>query len=394
MVSSERLVLRLCSLCYAFAFAASLLEAPLLLDAGLSGTLALRCGAGLLASLAGVVRPNVLSALAQLVVYRRVQKDGGRWFGYAWETQLDETGLLCFVLALAPDGSSQVACASRYFARLALQVLAFRIMLAAGLLKMRAREQCWKDYTCLHYHFMTTPQPTPLSFYAAQLPQPVKQWMQWAGIDVAELILPFGFLLELPRAVFAAVPLPGFGLVSWVFLTARWFAAVGTIGLMLGIQATGNYSFLQLLTAVPCAAALGKHGGRDSPPSRALRALLVPRAVIALLLTLALALASYPGFVWLVTGSKRRNPVPWVLDLAGGGSTFSSGRFASMTKVRDEASIHVLRCIEESSCEEQKESRLESKCMWIEVDIACKVGSVSRSPCFTSPLHRRFAWQW
>merc|ERR1712194_1006762 len=33
-------------------------------------------------------------------------------------------------------------------------------------------------------------------------------------------------------------------------------------------------------------------------------------------------------------------------------------------------------------------------CQWAEVDIPCKVGSVSRSPCFTSPLHRRFAWQW
>jgi len=30
----------------------------------------------------------------------------------------------------------------------------------------------------------------------------------------------------------------------------------------------------------------------------------------------------------------------------------------------------------------------------VEVDIPCKVGRVDRRPCFTSPLHRRFAWQW
>merc|ERR1712048_685892 len=30
---------------------------------------------------------------------------------------------------------------------------------------------------------------------------------------------------------------------------------------------------------------------------------------------------------------------------------------------------------------------------WIEFDIPCKVGSVDRAPCITSPLHRRFAWQ-
>ena len=28
------------------------------------------------------------------------------------------------------------------------------------------------------------------------------------------------------------------------------------------------------------------------------------------------------------------------------------------------------------------------------LDIRCKVGSVGRAPCQTSPLHRRFAWQW
>merc|ERR1719195_1644790 len=30
---------------------------------------------------------------------------------------------------------------------------------------------------------------------------------------------------------------------------------------------------------------------------------------------------------------------------------------------------------------------------WVEVDVPCKVGSVDRAPCLTSPLHRRFAWQ-
>jgi len=123
----------------------------------------------------------------------------------------------------------------------------------------------------------------------------------------------------------------------------------------------------------------------------------IPRAIAALFLTIALLFATYPGFVWLSTASSATpSPVPWVKELFGGGSMFSSGRFASMTKVRDEASIHVLRCKEESDCEDdqQRESLFEKKCMWVEVDVACKVGSVSRKPCFTSPLHRRFAWQW
>lgn len=382
-ISSELLALRLCALCYLFAFIATLLEAPLLLSADVAKATVVMCSIGTLASCYGVIKPNVVSGFAQLVFYRRLQRDGGQWFGFAWETQLDETGLLCFVLSLAPPGPALLARASRFFARVALHVLAFRVMLAAGLLKMRAHEQCWQDHTCLYYHFTTTPQPTPLAYYAAQLPGDVKEWMQWASIDLAEIVLPFGFLFELPRVLLSSLNLTGTGFFTWILLVGRWVAAAGTLGLMAGIQLTGNYSFLQLLTAIPCAAALGVHGGRDSLSGlRAFRVMMVPRAMLALLLTLVLGLAAHPGIHWLSTGGRRPNPVRWVPELIGGGSSFSSGRFASMTKVRDEASVHVLRC------------EMEGNCSWSEVDIHCKVGSVSHRPCFTSPLHRRFAWQW
>jgi len=411
MMSSERLALRLSSLTYLFAFAATLWEAPLLLNASVAGPTLLRCGIGFVASLVGVVSPNVVCALVQLVLYRRVQKDGGSWFGYAWETQLDETGLLCFVLALAPDGPSYIARVARFCARVALHVLAFRIMLAAGLLKMRAHE-CWRDHTCLHYHFTTTPQPTPLAFYVAQLPLAVKSWMQWASIDMVELTLPFGFLLELPRAVLASIPLLGFRFISWIPLIGLWMTAVLTLVFMLGIQATGNYSFLQLLTAVPCVAALGIGGGRDSIASKpatgsfvsyvwSIRLFVIPRSILAVFLTVLLGVATHPGFAYLTSGARVRNPVPWVVDLFGGGSSFSSGRFAGMTTIRDETSVHVLRCTSregEPDCAQGDASKskpsVKEYCTWEEVDIACKVGSVSRTPCFTSPFHRRFAWQW
>ena len=32
-------------------------------------------------------------------------------------------------------------------------------------------------------------------------------------------------------------------------------------------------------------------------------------------------------------------------------------------------------------------------CVWMELDVPCKVGSVDRAPCFTAPFHRRLAWQ-
>ena len=47
--------------------------------------------------------------------------------------------------------------------------LAFRMMLGAGLIKLRG-DPCWRDLTCLNYHFETQPIPGPLSSWFHNLP--------------------------------------------------------------------------------------------------------------------------------------------------------------------------------------------------------------------------------
>ena len=42
--------------------------------------------------------------------------------------------------------------------------LGFRIMIGAGLIKLRG-DPCWRDLTCLYYHYETQPIPNPISRY-------------------------------------------------------------------------------------------------------------------------------------------------------------------------------------------------------------------------------------
>ena len=45
----------------------------------------------------------------------------------------------------------------------------FRVMFGAGLIKMRG-DSCWRDLTCLVFHYETQPLPNPLSWYFNQFP--------------------------------------------------------------------------------------------------------------------------------------------------------------------------------------------------------------------------------
>jgi hypothetical protein len=67
-----------------------------------------------------------------------------------------------------------------------------RLMLGAGLLKLRG-DSCWRDLTCLAYHYETQPVPHPLSWLLHQAPL----WFHRAGTafnHFVELIVP-AFLL-------------------------------------------------------------------------------------------------------------------------------------------------------------------------------------------------------
>jgi hypothetical protein len=108
--------------------------------------------------------------------------------------------------------------------------LLFRFMLFSGLIKLLTHDQSWARLTALDFHYETQPLPTPLAWYAHQLPE----WFQQLSV-----LAMFGIEVGLPWLIFMPRRL-------------RIVAAGGFLVLQIAISLTGNYHFLNLLTLFLC----------------------------------------------------------------------------------------------------------------------------------------------
>lgn len=209
------------------------IQAPTLFWMGCSdGALLTVSWIGLLLSLVVMLGyANSLIMLALWTLYTSVVNVGQIWYGFGWEMQLLETGMLAVFLCPLLDG--------RPFPRRAPPVaviwlyrwLIFRIMLGAGLIKLRG-DACWRDLTCLYYHYETQPIPNPLSWWLHFRPH----WFHQAGVF-------WNHCIEL------LVPWFGFGPRSF-----RHVAGVLLVTFQMFLIVSGNLSFLNWLTIVPCLA--------------------------------------------------------------------------------------------------------------------------------------------
>merc|ERR1712070_627482 len=69
---------------------------------------------------------------------------------------------------------------SRALAEVALTLAAFRLFIAAGLLKMRVGSPCWHTHTCLYDHYETQPMPNAAAWYFHNYtPKFMLRIMQW-----------------------------------------------------------------------------------------------------------------------------------------------------------------------------------------------------------------------
>lgn len=192
----------------------------------------LMCAAGVV--LAVMVMARVLEGPALLglwALYLSLCTADGVFLGFQWENLLLETGFLALFWAswrpwprLSTDRSPGRA------GLWLLRWLLFRLMLSSGMVKLLGGDEVWHDCTALHYHYYTQCIPTPLAWYAQQLPA----WFQKLSCQVMfaiELAVPFFFFA--PRRL-------------------RLAAAALTALFMGAIAATGNYNYFNLLTVVLC----------------------------------------------------------------------------------------------------------------------------------------------
>jgi len=153
---------------------------------------------------------------------------GQDWYGYGWEIQLLETGFLAIFLCPLLDMRPFPKHAPPMPVIQLFRWLIFRIMLGAGLIKIRG-DEVWRNGTALYYHFETQPLPGPLSRWFHFLPRLVLKIGVW-----------YNFLAELVAPWFIFRP-----------QLARHIAGCVILFLQIILVLSGNLSFLNWLTVVP-----------------------------------------------------------------------------------------------------------------------------------------------
>jgi hypothetical protein len=318
-------------------------------------------GAGLsLVVLAGYANAIVLAILCALQI--SIVAIGQTFYGFGWEIQLVETGFLCIFLVPLLDGRPFPRRAAPAVVVWLLRWLAIRIMWGAGLIKLRG-DGCWRDLTCLDFHFETQPIPSPLSIVFHHLPG----WAHKVGVGFNHLVeLAAPFLVFGPRRV-------------------RYAGGALMLALQLVLIASGNLSFLNWLTLVPILAcfddrlwrrilpgplvARADHARAGAVPSRA-------QGAIVGVVGLAVILLSVPPVLNLLSGRQMMNTSFTRLPLVN-----TYGAFGSVGRERNELVF-----------EGTDDAVLTPETRWRAYEFKCKPGDPDRRPCWMSPYHYRLDW--
>ena len=288
---------------------------------------------------------------------------GQLFYGYGWEILLLETGFLAIFLCppLDPRPLPPRTPPPTLVIWLLRWVL-FRVMLGAGLIKLRG-DACWRDLTCMLYHYETQPLPNPISWYLHQLP-PAFHAIEVLGNHFVELIVPW--TLFAPRRL-------------------RHVGGVCLVGFQLYLIVSGNLSWLNWLTITLCIACFDDQVLSMFAPNRLRARLARLRGVRPSQGRQALTYALTGLVLYLSLGP--------VLNLLGAQQAMNAsfdrlhlvntyGAFGSIGKHRREVIL-----------QGTADPTLSDATQWRDYEFKCKPGDVERRPCFVAPYHYRLDWQ-
>jgi len=245
-----------------------------------------------------------------------------------------------------------------------LRWLTFRLLLGAGLIKLRG-DPCWRDLTCLLYHYETQPNPNPLSWYFHHAPA----WFH--RFEVA-----FNHFVELVAPWFVFGP-----------RRARLAAGVLLVVFQIVLILSGNLSFLNWLTIAVAVASFDDGAFARLLPA-SLRARLQPHLAAAGQATKGRRIAVYA--LAAVVAVLSVNPVA---NLISSGQVMNTsfdpfglvntyGMFGGIGRERYEIVL-----------EGTADDPGAADARWVEYDFKCKPGTPGRRPCWISPYHYRLDWQ-
>lgn len=331
-------------------------------------------GAGLAMMVLVTGMANMLVMATMWVLYHSLVNVGQAWFSFGWESQLLETGFLAiwcvpvFSLKKMPRKLPPP-----WVCVWGFRWLIFRIMLGAGLIKVRG-DQCWRDLTCMNYFYQTQPVPNPMAYYAHQAPEGWHKFETF-GNHVIELVFPF----------FTFIPSRS----AWIF-NGCW-----QIIFQLVLITTGNLSFLNWLTIAPSiwylddkflavlfSEDLRKQVIDIQEEDKILKEkkkfrTSMPRQVVSAVVACLLAYLSMPIIYNLASPNQAMNRSFDPLRLVN-----TYGAFGSVTKTRTEVVIEGTSSPTPSS----------PSTVWEEYEFKCKPGNTSATPCLISPYHYRLDW--
>jgi predicted DCC family thiol-disulfide oxidoreductase YuxK len=304
------------------------------------------CWAGMALSATLVAGFVPLAALAGLwLLYLSIANIGQDFLLFQWDALLVEAGFAALLLApwgVRPRYRSDPPGLSRWV----LRILLFRLMFESGLVKLLSGDPNWRNLTALNFHYETQPLPTPLAWYAHQLPAAFQK-ASVAGVFLVELAVPFLFVM--PRRF-------------------RLLGAWITIVFELLIAATGNYTFFNLLTIVLCVLLLDdRHLGQKTvPPHEPRRWRAIPAIVAVFLIVTGTLQVLLPSrLIWI-----ERAVEPWHI-------VNRYGLFAIMTTTRPEIVV-------EGSDDGEE---------WKAYRFKFKPGDVQQRPRWVAPYQPRLDWQ-
>src|SRR5438132_2719451 len=311
--------------------------------------------------LAGYANAILLTVL--WAMYMSIVHIGQVWYGYVWETQLLETGFLSIFLCPLLDARPFPKRAPPVLVIWLFRWLGFRIMIGAGLIKLRG-DPCWRDLTCLYYHYETQPIPSPISRYLHFAPH----WFH--NIETA-----WNHFIELVVPWFSFAP-----------RTARHIAGVLLITFQIFLIISGNLSFLNYVTIIPFLACFD-----DTFCRRILPKSLVRRAeeaaqqakpcrvqnAVGIALSILVAYLSIAPVLNLVSNRQVMNSSFDPLDLVN-----TYGAFGSVGKERYEIIF-----------EGTDDALITGDTKWNEYEFEAKPGDPNRRPPFIAPYQPRIDWQ-
>lgn len=344
---------------------------------------------------------NVVIMFLLWISYMSIVNVGQTWYSFGWESQLLETGFIAiFICPLYRISKFSKYSATPYISVLAYRWLIFRIMLGAGLIKIRG-DECWRNLTCMNYHYLTQPVPNPISPYLHNLPTSIHM-METMGNHVVELLLPW--LILIPNR------------------KCRLLGGAVQIVFQLILIISGNLSFLNWLTIVPAICCFDDWSLSSFFDSNSISNAYIAQCVylkycntycyfwtlgdglsksfdnvrvkynfrtwfqvcirvygVNMLLLCITLYGSYPVVKNLISPNQAMNTSFGSFRLVN-----TYGAFGTVTKIRHEV------ILQGTSSDILSEDINNIK--WKEYNFKCKPGDINRKPCVITPYHYRLDW--